>query len=1044
MADVIDTLAIDIVANDSFTAIAKPLLSLLEQMEREFEKNTNVLGNTHKSVDALSEAISKLDDKTHAASDAQGKYADALKENEKQFKSNETAAKNLIDGVVDFGKALGSVRTMILSGIGLEQLAKESSQANQELDNIAKNISENAQPLEKDIEIDIVANDSFTAVAKPLLEVLGRLEKQIEKNSESLKDLYWSEQYLIDSIDNATELADENTEALEENEKQAKKNEEQAKKNEKQTQKNNKVAKNLLDAILGFGKALGAISTMIMAGVGFDRLVKQASQANQELDSMAKNIGMSSQSLSSWQGAAEAMGGSASGMANTLSSLSGALTRFQVMGDASVIPFFNALGVAPLDAMGNIRKLEDIMLELADKFSKMDRGTALVMAQGLGIDEETFNTLAQGKEAYQEVLAYQNKVYKSNQDDIETSKKLNKSVSMLNQQFDGLKLMIANAAAPALLTISELTTKFFEFLSRNENLVKGVFMGIAGAMTAVLIPTLLSASKAALAFIAPFLPYILIVTALGVAFGLLYDDYKKWAEGGNSLFNWGAFIEWIKKADLSVDNIKDAFADLLTGYENWEKAVGAAKSWLELKGFTKDGKMSVDSLGEGFKNVAKDIYQSLLPALDKVLNIINLLLDGKISKAWDATKALGNDMLDAAVEAAGDSVIGDAFKFSGKAVKSTFTAIENDVNAFGKLLKGEMTPGEFWDYAWNGSVSYVENSVNNTLGLAGDVASRAGNATVRFVDKSFGIDPDKDEFSLTQQSKNVGLVDSKKGFKKDNFVFEGQQSAKGLTQEETGALAAQMVKRESGGNLRAENQYGYLGLYQFGAAALVDAGLIDDAKYRAAVRKYGKGLSNGSDADVHKAFLADSSNWTIKGGREAFLSNKAIQDNAIVALMNKNVGYLGSTYQGSAEHKAGLLMAAHLKGAGGAKAFANSGIDSSDGNGTKISDYYNTGRKAIQLAKQQGKSNQSKPIDWNTPVGGFAVATALNATQQARQTMQNLAQPQSINNNQRTEVVINGGVNVNSSASTITGTTQDAANGIKTSMSGLQFNTGLV
>ena len=58
--------------------------------------------------------------------------------------------------------------------------------------------------------------------------------------------------------------------------------------------------------------------------------------------------------------------------------------------------------------------------------------------------------------------------------------------------------------------------------------------------------------------------------------------------------------------------------------------------------------------------------------------------------------------------------------------------------------------------------------------------------------------------------------------------------------------------------------------------------------------------------------------------------------------------------------------------------------------------------------------------------------------------MQSFAQPQNINNNQRTEVVINGGVNVNSSASTITGTTQDAVNGLKTSMSGLQFNTGLV
>lgn len=827
------------------------------------------------------------------------------------------------------------------------------------------------------LAIDIVANDSFTAVAKPFLALLERMEQELDSNAKALDEANKSVEGLSTTV---AELSDATSEVSKSQDNHTKALE----KNEKQIKSSDKSAKNLLDGILGFGKALGAISTMIMAGVGLDRLVKQASQANQELDSMAKNIGMSSRSLATWQGAAEAMGGSASGMANTLSSLSGALTRFQVMGDASVIPFFNALGVAPLDAMGNIRKLEDIMLELADKFSKMDRGTALVMAQGLGIDEETFNTLAQGKEAYKEVLAYQNRVYKSNQDDIETSKKLNKSVSMLNQQFDGLKLMIANAAAPALLTISELTTKFFEFLSRNENLVKGVFMGIAGAMTAVLIPTLLSGAKAALAFMAPFLPAILIVTALGVAFGLLYDDYKKWSEGGNSLFNWGAFIKWFDKANFSARSLADGFTYLLTEYEDWNALAEDGKSWLKLKGFIDENGLSVGSLATGFKNLGKDIVEYLMPVFDRLLGILYKIITLDLEGAWNEVKSLGSDSVDWVTQKTKDAWVG----------------VQN------------------W---WNG----VEERVPTAFDKAAQIQS-------------------SDEASLMQQSKDVGLVDSKKGFKKESFVFEGQQSAKGLTQEETGALAAQMVKRESGGNLRAENQYGYLGLYQFGAAALVDAGLIDDAKYRAAVRKYGKGLSNGSDADVHKAFLADSSNWTIKGGREAFLNNKAIQDNAIVALMNKNVGYLGSTYQGSAEHKAGLLMASHLKGAGGAKAFTNSGIDSTDGNGTKISDYYNTGRKAIQLAKQQGKSNQSKPIDWNTPVGGYMVATALNATQQARQTMQNLAQPQSINNNQRTEVVINGGVNVHSSASTITGTTQDAANGIKTSMSGLQFNTGLV
>ncbi|MDW0656982.1 peptidoglycan-binding protein LysM [Mannheimia haemolytica] len=881
------------------------------------------------------------------------------------------------------------------------------------------------------LAIEIAANDSFTAVAKPLLSLLERLEGAVNKNTEAL-----------DNHGKAAESAAKGTKKLNteqgKGEKSTKKSTKALQEQEKQIKKNEKVAKNLLQAIGGFTKAIGALGTMILAGVGLDRLVLDTAKANKELAMTSKNLGMTSQSLAAWRGAAELSGGSAQGLTGYLNNLSAGLTRLTVQGDASVTQFFSQLGINLLDGSQKAKKLEDIMLELADKFSSMDRVKAFGIAQQMGIDEGTFEMLAQGRQGLEEHLQKTAKIYKSNQQDLETARKLTAATAYLNQQFEGLKLMIANAAMPVLLKIADVTNAFFEYLQKNENLVKGVFYGIAGAISIALIPMLISGASAALAFIAPFLPMILIVAGLAAAIGLLYDDYEKWANGGTSLFNWGLFKKWIFDADFTVGNLKNAFADLLTGYKSWEDAVNAAKSWLELKGFTKDGKMSIDSLATGFKNVAKDIYNSLLPALDKVLNVINLLLDGEFVAAWDAAKELGKDAFNAAVDFVGDNIVGDALKGVGGIIDAGVTNIEEAVNTGKKYWNGEITGSEALKEVTGNFAKNAEKAVDEVVNFADNAITRVENGFVRFVNIWGGFDPDE----VGSTGNENKLMDSKKGFSKGNFVFEGQQSVKGLTQEETGALAAQMVKRESGGNLRAENQYGYLGLYQFGAAALVDAGLIDDAKYRAAVRKHGKGLSNGSDADVHKAFLADSSNWTIKGGREAFLSNKAIQDNAIVALMNKNVGYLGSTYQGSAEHKAGLLMAAHLKGAGGAKAFANSGIDSSDGNGTKISDYYNTGRKAIQLAKQ-GKSIQSKPINLNTPVGGYAVANALKANQHTFTTMQNLAQPQNISNNQKTEVAFNGGIHINSTAGTLGGTAQDFVNGVQNRVNVMQFNTGL-
>ncbi|HDL3294351.1 TPA: peptidoglycan-binding protein LysM, partial [Mannheimia haemolytica] len=379
---------------------------------------------------------------------------------------------------------------------------------------------------------------------------------------------------------------------------------------EKQIKKNEKVAKNLLQAIGGFTKAIGALGTMILAGVGLDRLVLDTAKANKELAMTSKNLGMTSQSLAAWRGAAELSGGSAQGLTGYLNNLSAGLTRLTVQGDASVTQFFSQLGINLLDGSQKAKKLEDIMLELADKFSSMDRVKAFGIAQQMGIDEGTFEMLAQGRQGLEEHLQKTAKIYKSNQQDLETARKLTAATAYLNQQFEGLKLMIANAAMPVLLKIADVTNAFFEYLQKNENLVKGVFYGIAGAISIALIPMLISGASAALAFIAPFLPMILIVAGLAAAIGLLYDDYEKWANGGTSLFNWGLFKKWIFDADFTVGNLKNAFADLLTGYKSWEDAVNAAKSWLELKGFTKDGKMSIDSLATGFKNVAKDIYNS--------------------------------------------------------------------------------------------------------------------------------------------------------------------------------------------------------------------------------------------------------------------------------------------------------------------------------------------------------------------------------------------------------------------------------------------------
>ena len=117
-------------------------------------------------------------------------------------------------------------------------------------------------------------------------------------------------------------------------------------------------------------------------------------------------------------------------------------------------------------------------------------------------------------------------------------------------------------------------------------------------------------------------------------------------------------------------------------------------------------------------------------------------------------------------------------------------------------------------------------------------------------------------------------------------------------------------KRESSGNYRAVNQFGYLGKYQFGRKTL-----------------NALGYDNVSNRE--------------------FLENHSIQEEVMYALLlhNKKIlrrtinKYSGTTVNGIYISESGILAAAHLAGPGNVKRFFRKGYEFLDGNGTKMTSY---------------------------------------------------------------------------------------------------------
>lgn len=160
-----------------------------------------------------------------------------------------------------------------------------------------------------------------------------------------------------------------------------------------------------------------------------------------------------------------------------------------------------------------------------------------------------------------------------------------------------------------------------------------------------------------------------------------------------------------------------------------------------------------------------------------------------------------------------------------------------------------------------------------------------------------------------------------------------------LTPDQTRALITQIGFSESTWNYRAVNPLNYIGKYQTGAAALVDLGYIKKDAYQL----YGNKAVNYATS------------WTGKDGitsKEQYLENGSVQEKVMLALLRMN--YKTLTRIGAIKENddqctvAGMLAAAHLIGAGGAKNWRNT-ASGSDANGTTGTTYFNMGRYAVDV-----------------------------------------------------------------------------------------------
>lgn len=153
--------------------------------------------------------------------------------------------------------------------------------------------------------------------------------------------------------------------------------------------------------------------------------------------------------------------------------------------------------------------------------------------------------------------------------------------------------------------------------------------------------------------------------------------------------------------------------------------------------------------------------------------------------------------------------------------------------------------------------------------------------------------------------------------------------------EEYQAFLVSLAESESGGDHSAINQFGYIGLYQMGEAALHDIGVYKEMKSEDYYNNDWSGRFTGKyGIDDYQAFMKSPDKQTVAITAYHRIIDDFIEQNELHVFIGRNIGGIKVT-------KSGMIAGGHLVGMTKMRDFLHSEGRSipKDGNGFPITYY---------------------------------------------------------------------------------------------------------
>lgn len=298
---------------------------------------------------------------------------------------------------------------------------------------------------------------------------------------------------------------------------------------DKQAGKSTESFRALTTKLVGWFAGAVAASQAVTGAIGRAEQIMAISRT-------AEALGMATEEVDAFGRAAESMGGDAQGARDSLTDMAESMGEAMADIESGRAKTFAALGVSLLDVNGKSKTAMEGMLDLAGAVEKLPRGEAVFRIKELGItDNRTVEMILKGRRALEDMIRTQKENSKVTQEARDQAAAFQDAMNATKMVASGAADGFYQAILPALTAFVTWVGKAASWATENKDVVVGFFGAVAGIITLMYLPAMISAAVATIAATWPLIAMGAAIAGLAALFALAYDDVMNFIDGNDSL-----------------------------------------------------------------------------------------------------------------------------------------------------------------------------------------------------------------------------------------------------------------------------------------------------------------------------------------------------------------------------------------------------------------------------------------------------------------------------------------------------------------------------